>query len=278
MTVFNKIYFDWNDYMRKKSLQLCGFTLILGIFGAFLRWVQVRRVFEPDTGLATPNSVWSYAVILIILLSAALILIWVRSLRNNSFPSGYPSAYSQHVPAYPIIAIVIGVIMVVGGLLTIIAAMTEKSSYTVFQLMLGFFGILCAICLTVFTLNAFKHESKSSGTLSTAVIVLFLCYWLIAAYKYSASDPVIWHFAPRLLAISATILAFYFSAGFVFGRPRPLSSLFFCLFGAFLCILTLADSYPNGEQLIVFAFAAEMLLLPFAQLRNMTNNTDTEAE
>jgi hypothetical protein len=265
--------------MQKKSLQLCGFALILGIFGAFLRWVQSRRVFEADTGLATPHSIWSYAVILIILLSAALIYFWVRSLKKNSFPQSYPAVFSRSEKAYSVSSVVIGIIMAVGGLMAIFSAMTEKSSYSTFQLMLGFLAVLCAICVTAFVLNAMKRDKQSSGTLNAAIVVLFLCFWLIAAYKYSASDPVIWHFAPRLLAISATILAFYFMAGFVYGRPKALSSLFFSLFGSFLCILTLADSYPMGEQLIVLAFAAEMLLLSFAQLNNMTvNGSVTETE
>ncbi len=265
--------------MQNKSLQLCGFTLILGIFGAFLRWVQLRRVFEPDTGLATPHSIWSYAVILIILLGTALIYLLVRSLKKNSFPQSYPSVFSRSKTAYSVASIVIGIIMAVGGLMTIATAMTEKSSYSVFQLMLGFFALLCAICVTAFVLNANRRDKQSSGSFSAAIIVVFLCFWLIAAYKYSASDPVIWHFAPRLLAVSATILAFYFIAGFVFGRPKALNSLFFSLLGAFLCILTLADSYPMGEQLMVFAFAAEMLLLSFSQLNNMTNSaTDTEIQ
>jgi len=265
--------------MHNKSLQICGFTLILGIFGAFLRWVQTIRVFDPDTGLAAPHSIWSYAVIFIILLGLALISLWVHSLKKCSFPMSYPEVYSRGKSIYSVAAIVIGIIMAVGGLMTIVNAMSVKSSYSVFELMLGFLSLLCAICATVFVINANKAEKQSSGTLSSTVIVVFLCFWLIAAYKYSASDPVIWHFAPRLLAISATILAFYFIAGFVFGKPKALYSLFFSLFSAFLCIITLADSYPKGEQLIVSAFAAEMLLLSFAQLNNITaKGSDTETE
>jgi len=265
--------------MQNRSLRLCGLTLILGIFGAFLRWVQTIRVFDPNTGLATPNSIWSYAVIFIILLSIALIFLRVRSLKKYIFPASYPEVFSRSTSVYTIFAIVIGIVMAVGGLMTIVNAMSVKSSYSVFELMLGFFSLLCAICVSAFVLNANKPEKRSSGTLSSTIIVVFLCFWLIAAYKYSASDPVIWHFAPRLLAISATILAFYFIAGFVFGKPKALYSLFFSLLGAFLCILTLADSYPKGEQLIVIAFAAEMLLLSFAQLSNMSENgTETKKE
>ncbi|MEA4895774.1 MAG: hypothetical protein VB064_11000, partial [Oscillospiraceae bacterium] len=89
---------------------------------------------------------------------------------------------------------------------------------------------------------------------------------LIASYKYSASDPVIWHFAPRLLTISSTVLAFYYIAGFVFNKPRPLASLYFSLLGTFLCLTVLADSYPLGEQLITVGFLAAMTLLSFKQI------------
>ena len=74
------------------------------------------------------------------------------------------------------------------------------------------------------------------------------------------------NFAIRLLAISAAVLAFYYAAGFVFGKPHPLAALYFCQLTAFLCIVTEADVYPLGEQLIVLAFLVLALLLSALQL------------
>ena len=250
--------------MRNKSLKLCGFTVIMGIFGAFLRWLQNQNIFEADTGLAIPHSPLSYAVILFVLLFAVLLYLWIRRLKAVDFPAKYPDVYSKSIPFVTIAAVLIGAVMAIGGVLTLVRAV--KTSGTVFDLILGIFTFLCAAGLTTLIISAGKPAKANSGYWGAISIVFYLCFWLIAAYKFSAADPVIWHFAPRLLAISATVLAFYFIVGFVFNKPRPLASLYFGLLSTFLCIITLADAYPIGEQLITFAFVASLTLLSFSQV------------
>jgi len=252
--------------MRNKSLKLCGFTVIMGIFGAFLRWLQIQNIFEADTGLAAPHSPWSYALIAFVVLFAVLLGLWIRHLKSVDFPSKYPNVYSKSIPFVTIAAGLIGAVMAIGGVLTLVRAV--KTSGTVFDLVLGLFTLLCAAGISTFIISTSKPEKKNSGYFGAISIVFYLCYWLIAAYKFSAADPVIWHFAPRLLAISATVLAFYFIAGFVFNKPRPLASLYFGMLGTFMCIITLADAYPIGEQLIAFGFVASMTLLSFSQINS----------
>jgi hypothetical protein len=250
--------------MRNKSLKLCGFTVIMGIFGAFLRWLQNSNIFEADTGLAIPHSPWSYAVILFAALFAILLFVWLRKYRDIGFASNYPEVYSGTVPFVTVAAYIIGAVIAVGGILTV--SRSVSTSKTAFDLILGLFSLICAAGMTTFILSIGKQGKKSSGVFGAAVTVFFLCFWLIASYKYSAADPVIWHFALRLLSISATILAFYFIAGFVFNKPKPLASLYFSLLGTFMCLVVLADSYPLGEQLITVGFLAAMALLSFSQV------------
>lgn len=250
--------------MRKKSLILCGFTVIMGIFGAFLRWLQNVNIFEADTGLAILHSPWSYAVILFAALFAILLFLWLRRYKDIGFAPKYPEVYSGPVPFITVAAYVIGAVIAVGGVITVARAVS--TSKTVFDLILGLFSLVCAAGMTTFILSVGRPEKKKNGVFGATVTVFFLCFWLIASYKYSAADPVIWHFAPRLLSISATILAFYFIAGFVFNKPKPLASLYFSLLGAFLCLAVLADTYPLGEQLITVGFLAAMTLLSFSQV------------
>lgn len=254
--------------MRNKSLKLCGFTVIMGIFGAFLRWLQTQNIFEADTGLAIPHSPLSYAVVSFVLLFAVLLYLWIRRLKTVDFPAKYPDVYSKSFPLVTIAAELIGAVMAIGGVLTLVRAV--KTTGTVFDLILGLFTLLCAAGLTTLIISAGKPAKKNSGYWSAISIVFYICFWLIAAYKFSAADPVIWHFAPRLLAISATVLAFYFIAGFIFNKPRPMASLYFGLLSTFLCIITLADSYPIGEQLITFGFVASLTLLSFSQINGAT--------
>jgi hypothetical protein len=257
--------------MRKKSLILCGFTVIMGIFGAFLRWLQNVNIFEADTGLAIPHSPYSYAVVLFAVLFAGVLLLWLRRYRGITFVSKYPAVYSGIGSFAKVAAYIIGAVIAVGGVLTVYRSVSTSKS--AFDLILGLFSFVCAAGMTTFLVSAGNQEKKSGGSFGAAAMVFFLCFWLIASYKYSAADPVIWHFAPRLLTISATILAFYFIAGFVFNKPKPLASLYFSLLGTFICITVLADSYPLGEQLITVGFLAAMLLLSFGQLSSASSDT-----
>ncbi len=256
--------------MRKKSLILCGFAVIMGVFGGFLRWLQNINAFEADTGLAIPHSPWSYAVMLFAVLFAILLLVWLREYRHLKFASGYPEVYAKTIPFVSVAAVIIGALVGVGGLLTLYRAVTTSKS--AFDLILGLFSILCAFGLASLIMSVDKpKKEKKSGVFGAVTTVFFLCFWLIAAYKYSASDPVIWHFAPRLLTICAMILAFYYIAGFVFNKPRPLASLYFGLLGVFMGISVLVDTYPVGEQLITFGFAASIVILSFSQLNSAEN-------
>ena len=46
------MYLDGLEIMRKNALTITLCVLVLGIFGAFLRWLQTRSIFEEETGLA----------------------------------------------------------------------------------------------------------------------------------------------------------------------------------------------------------------------------------
>lgn len=250
--------------MRKKSFELCGFTVVMGIFGAFLRWLQATSVFEPETGLARPNAFMSYALALIILATAAALIFWVRSLKNLSHPDKYPEVMAREASAYPLVAIILGALIALGGVMTTIGSLQSRS---IFDLISGLLAIVCAISLTMLIRNAQKNGSGAK--FFSLAIVLFLCFWLVATYKACSSDPVIWHFAPRLLAVSASLLAFFYVAGFAFERPRFLSTLYFCQLSSFLCIITLADPLPLAEKIIFLSLALSTQLISLALINNI---------
>ncbi len=250
--------------MRKTAFKLCGFTLVMGIFSAFIRWLQRINGFEPETGLAITGSPYGYAVAGFILLFAILLLVLVRRLSGLCFDERFPQIYAKGIPFVMIPAGLVGAVTALGGILTLLRAVS--TSKTIFDLVLGVFALLCAAGMASLILASAKPGKRKNGVFGAVSTVFFLCYWLIAAYKYSAADPVLWHFAPRLLSICALVLACYYHAGFVFKKPKPLSALYFSGLSVFLCITVLADAYPTGEQLITLGFAVLLSLLSFAQL------------
>ncbi|MEF2699638.1 MAG: hypothetical protein U0N08_00510, partial [Oscillospiraceae bacterium] len=104
-------------------------------------------------------------------------------------------------------------------------------------------------------------QEPSTGTVVIAALpILLFAFWLIVSYKMNIVNPTISAYAVEVLALCAATIGFYQIAGFTFGRPKAVRSVFWCQFAAFLCLMTLSDSRYMGAQ-CMFAAAAGMLLL-----------------
>lgn len=245
--------------MLKKSLKLFGFTCMFGVFGAFFRWLQSITAFEAETGLAISGSRWSIILLIyMVIITAALAFISVR-LKACSFPEEYSEALSTPSPIFDIASIALAAVMALGGLLVIFSALTPPD-YAIFDLVTGLFAIVAAVCLIALLRSTKRDHAESRGAAAALVVDLFMCFWLVASYKSFASDPVIWHYAPRLLAICAGVVAFYYVAGYPYRKPRPQMTVFFSNLSAFLFIVTLGDDFPLGKQLLALSAAGTLCL------------------
>lgn len=248
--------------MHDKSLKFCGFTLIMGIFGAFFRWAQGLSAYETDTGLAISGSLWSHILLGFLIICALSFIFTVRGFRKEGFPSEFSKALQIDLPLVKIIGFAFAAVMTIGGLITLLSAVTAP--YSAFDTVTGAFAIICAISFAVFISSPGRDHANARGGAAGLIVVLFYCFWLIASYKSFASEPVIWHFAPKILAICAAILGYYFMAGYPYGKPKPMLCLYFSQLGAFLLIVTLADPFKFGEQLIALSAAGSLLVLSYA--------------
>ena len=250
--------------MRNTAIKICGITLGIGVFGAFFRWLQNLGGFEAETGLEIIGSWQSWVMILYLIAAAVLLYFTVRPVRDMSIPGEYPGVIARFKPFYTVAAGLVSLLMALGGIITAISA--KGSSSVVFELILGLLAIAAAICAFILVFGANKPAAK--GSLFSSILVIFACFWLIATYKNSSNDPVIWHFAIEILAVCASILGLYFFTGYCFNKPRPFPTVFFCLLGAVLDIITLADNSSIGTHLIFISVALLLLLLSFAMINN----------
>lgn len=254
--------------MQKILKRVCGLTAIMGVFGAFIRWVQGLTAFEEETGLAIPNAPWSYVMFFFMLATAIALIFMVRSFKKYEFPTEFTAAMTYEKRSIDISTYALGAAMALGGLIEAITSFRSEPR-SMFGLITGILAMISAICFIVFIRSVRSEKAAPKARSAAVVIVLVLCFWLIATYKVFSSDPVIWHFAPRLLAVSAAIVAFYYIAGYPFNKPRPLLSVFFCQLAAFLLITTLADPFELGEQLIAASTAGFLLLMSYNILNNI---------
>ena len=261
--------------MQKKPLMFCGLTAMMGIFGAFLRWLQNMQGFETNSGLPITYSPWHFVILIYLVGFAAWLLWYLQREKSNAKPVEYPEVFACNSKFWKTCALVFSLLMAVSSVVTLITVVTAApEERSIFNLILGLFGIVCSICFMSF-INGTRGKNVRNGGFAGIVIVIFYCYRLIATYKTFASDPVTWHFAIQIISVAACLLAFYYVSGFAYGNSKMLHTVYFCHLGAFLSIISCADNVPLHLTLIAVSTAGMLLLISYAQLRNMALSDST---
>ena len=245
--------------MRKNAWVICCCTAVLAAFGTFFRWLQDQVCFEAETGLAVRGSIWPYAVALMIVIAAAVLAVVCFRMKNQphtSFPDSLPAAFVA-APR----------VRTIGGVVLMISSGTLSSP--------GLQRVLAA--LTIVTGAAFIWQMLSIGdgeTTSGTVVcasmpIVLLAFWLIVSYKVNIINPTVSAYAVEILALCAALIAFYELAGFAYGRPKAIRSIFWSQFAAFLCITALPDDRTGGQQLMLAAIAGMLLFQSYLTASNI---------
>lgn len=99
--------------------------------------------------------------------------------------------------------------------------------------------------------------------------IVLLAFWLIVSYKVNIINPTISAYAVEILALCAALIAFYQLAGFAYGRPKAIKSIFWSQFAAFLCITALPDDRAGGQQLMLAAIAGILVFQSYLTASNI---------
>lgn len=267
--------------MRKNALTICCCSGVMAAFGAFFRWLQNQVCFEEDTGLAVSGSVWPYVVALWIAAAAVILAVLCLRLKNQArlrLPETFAEAFAGENGLYAACAWALGALMILGGILLLFAA--AGSSYAVLHRVLALLAIAAGagFPLQLRAVGPEEEPPAAAAAFATLPIMLF-AFWLIVSYKVNIVNPAVSSYAVEILALSAATIGFYQIAGYAFGRVRPARAVFFCQFGAFLCLTTLSDGRYTGQQLILVAAAGMLLFqswLVMANVRPITAAPDSE--
>ena len=221
--------------MRKNAWVICCCTAVLAAFGTFFRWLQDQVCFEADTGLAVRGSIWPYAVALMIVIAAVVLAVVCFRMKNQPhtyFPDSLPAALAASPRVRTIGGIVLGALLAVGGL----------------WLLLG---------------------TASGAVVCASMPIVLLAFWLIVSYKVNIINPTVSAYAVEILALCAALIASYEFAGFAYGRPKAIKSIFWSQFAAFLCITALPDDRAGGQQLMLAAIAGILLFQSYLTASNI---------
>lgn len=264
-------YLDGLWIMQKLALPVTVTTLVAGVFGAFLRWLQLRTIYEAETGLTRPWAGISIIfVIYILVFAAALFCIVFFFLRGRLLkPLAAEDALRVSTVVPGALIWLLGAVFAVSGLVLLFS---HKSAVTRLENMLEILfraGCIlaggCVLCLS----RRAEKENAYPGKLGSTVLTLFFCAWLVRSYVVNSRDPVSWNFLPELLAVAASTVAFYYICAYFFVRSKPCSAVFWSHFAALLNICTLFDPTAAAEKALYAATAGTLLLMGFLLLKNM---------
>ena len=262
--------------MQKNALAVTVSTMVMGVFGAFLRWLQDRTIFDPETGLAARGAAISIVCAIYLALAffamLALVIFWLR--RYEKVPeAGEALRARTALPAAVTWALC--AVFAVGGLMRMFSAMQSVAPR--FQRVFGAGAILSAACFP-FLAGGKEGRPHPLGRLASAILALFSCFWLVFCYVVNEQNPVLWSYAPEILAITASTLAFYYICRWHYGAAKPNAALLFVQAGAFLNLCILPDSRSASATAMFAVTAALLLTLEFLMVNNLREPAETENE
>ncbi len=252
--------------MRNNAFTLTLTTLVAGIFGFFLRWLQNLNGFD-DNGLAVPGASIATVFLVYSILILAVFMVeerfYFRKLNRSSL-----SAEALATPHFALTA----VFWVMAGLMVIACLILMFSSdfarYPTMQRIMSALGIFAGLCLPFIPNRKTQSEDNSAGAIAAIIPVLFYSLWLVTAYRIESENPVLWSYAPEILAIIAALVGFYYLAAYFYGRAKPGRCLVMLQLAAYLCICTLMDEHSGAEKLVFGVTAAAMLVFQYILIYN----------
>ena len=243
-----------------KSLEISCYVLGAGAFGIFFRWMQLQLAYN-DNDLPDASA-WNVLVPLLIAAAAFVFLRFVKKTEKEKLylPDDFFEALKNEGKLFNICRWAIGGIMILGSAYLFLSC--ELDQNVIFLKILAVFGVLAGVSFPLLLSSANKPHATSNTTVTLFSLapILFFAMWLLTSYKQNSINPVKWDYVVEILTLIIALLAFFRVAGFAYGVADYKKAMFFSMWGAMLCLTSIADSRYLAQQ-IMLASAALMLLM-----------------
>ena len=261
--------------MQKKVMEISCYIAGAGAFGVFLRWMQDQLAFN-EYGLADPSAF--HVILPVYLLVCALVFrSFVKRYDKAGFslPESFHAAFRNEGKLYAALRWVIGGLMVVGGVVLLMTSELDK--YAGMLRVLSLAAILAGASFTALTTLANREDAKPTLLCVLAFLpILLYAIWLIYCYRANSINSVIWSYVVDVGTVIMAMIAFFRVAGFPFSAPKPRRCFFSLMFGAMLCLLSLADERYMGMHLILFSSALMFLFYNWVLVCNLQKTEEKE--
>lgn len=260
-----------------KSLEISCYVLGFGAFGIFFRWMQLQLAYNEEQ--LPDASAWNVLVPLLIAAAAFVFLRFVKQMEKEKqfIPEDFFAALRNEGKLYTICRWAFGGLMIIGSALLLLSCETDLN--VIFLRILAVLGILTGIAFPLLLTTANKpHVTGSTSVMLLSLFpILMHAMWLLTCYKQNSINPVPWDYVVEVLTIIITLLAFSRVAGFAYGVTDAKKTMFFCMFGAMLCVMSVADDRYMGQQIMLAASALMMTMVNWILLANRRREDGTPA-
>ncbi len=183
---------------------------VFAAVAVMLHWLQVQKIFDPETGLPTLHApITTLLVVVLVLVAAAL---WWLSgrMKTDCAPEEPEDALALPHRETGWILIAAAALAALGS-----AYLFFKEASTLMKAA-ALLGILSA---PVLAMMPQIPRWGGFGAALSVLPVLFFCLWLVVFYKENAANPILWSYGMEILAIAMCLLAVFRLSAYLF-LPR----------------------------------------------------------
>ena len=252
--------------MQSEAYKLSGFTIVISALGFLLRWLQDMRIQNPETGLPAHAAI-SFWVAGCAVVTAILLAVLILRLKQFDAPVAAEQALAGHTMVYTAISLLPAAVLALSGIYR--ALRPGDVLWPTMHRVCGIATLLGAFGAGTLALNIAKPGEDGVRRRGAVLMMVFAVVWLVTGYRDAATDPITWRFVVGLLAESAALLAIYYISGYFFNSAHPWMTLFFCEFGAFLCIMSAIDDNGAAQSAAFAAMAVQLLIWAFVVTENL---------
>ena len=244
------------------------FALAAAFVCAALRRWQLASAFEEDTGLPIPWAQSSVILACVLLMAAAwfLILAVHQPLSNRPWTPSQAHRWDLIFldagdPVYPILVVLAAFLALAAAPVLLFMALDQWGAYqaavqagltppssngmlaaaTAVGSLLAFLGLL------QMGRDGLHPGRRGKGGFSAALPGIAGCIWLMESFRAHAANPVLWDYAPLLLAIVCGMLFFMDFAGMSAGAARPTRLLWLAAMTLVLSAASLTSAAAEGS-------------------------------
>lgn len=246
--------------MRKKMLITTEAVLIAGIAAAFLRLVEVKTIFEPETGLAKEAATIS------IILIALTIAVCIKAVLYSASLVKKGHVNVDMAKPFPITSKIAAAVITASGIIIAVGSIAnfflDTEEATVFKALFLLLGIVAGVSIIVMV----QSRNRNPGAWA-CMPAIFMCYWLVLTYKENNTNPVLLEYCYECLAAASATVSFYYAAGHYYGKLTPKRTIISHLSGVYFCLLTTCNAGNPAQGIMYATLAVYQLVMVCAYIK-----------